>query len=156
MTTPLPEPVSGRCKACNQTGLSHCSDPINCGGMEFHYTEAQMHEHGAAEYRRGTEELESHGRVLRKTMEALQAVTAKRDDLTKLLHQALDERDHYVKERDGLTVRLQEVVNTFANEIDTFRAERDALRTALKEATKWAGKGSQVEVIAREALKGTS
>ena len=68
--------------------------------------------------------------TLRVTTEALQAVTAERDehrlnaldktilltglhelygkmkaerdDLSKLLHQALDERDHYVKERDGL------------------------------------------------------
>ena len=53
--TPLPEPVSGRCKSCNQTGLSHCSDPVHCGGMEFHYTEDQMRAYGAAEYKRAIE-----------------------------------------------------------------------------------------------------
>ena len=27
------EPVGWYCKACKETGVSHCSDPVNCGGM---------------------------------------------------------------------------------------------------------------------------
>jgi len=33
--------------------------------------------------------------------------TAERDDLSKLEHQALNERDHYVKERDKLAAELK-------------------------------------------------
>lgn len=28
--------VGGRCKACNEVGASHCSDPVNCAGMVNH------------------------------------------------------------------------------------------------------------------------
>lgn len=36
--------------------------------------------------------------------------------------------------------------------IDALVAENEKLREALRQATKWASKGSQVEVIARAAL----
>lgn len=39
-----------------------------------------------------------------------------------------------------------------AEAIEGLIAENDRLRTALKDATKWASKGSQVEVISRAAL----
>jgi hypothetical protein len=35
------EPVGWYCKACKETGLSHCSDPVNCGGMVRTYTSPQ-------------------------------------------------------------------------------------------------------------------
>ena len=35
------EPVGWYCKACKETGLSHCSDPENCGGMVRTYTSPQ-------------------------------------------------------------------------------------------------------------------
>lgn len=40
--------------------------------------------------------------------------------------------------------------------IDALVAENERLREALRQATKWASKGSQVEVIARAAMKGKS
>ena len=44
-TSPQPiekcEPVGWYCKACKETGLSHCSDPENCGGMVRTYTSPQ-------------------------------------------------------------------------------------------------------------------
>ena len=38
------EPVGWYCKACKETGLSHCSDPVNCGGMVRTYTLPQQRE----------------------------------------------------------------------------------------------------------------
>lgn len=57
------------------------------------FTVNQMREYGADEYKRGTE--------------TLKQVTAERDDLSKLVQQALDERDHYLKERDKLADELK-------------------------------------------------
>ena len=44
----MPEPVSGKCKDCNKVGAYHCNDPMNCGGMEWHFAADQLRAYGAA------------------------------------------------------------------------------------------------------------
>lgn len=63
--------------------------------------------------------------MLRNCSETLKQVTEERDDLSKLVQQALDERDHYLKERDKLADELKALRDSGVElpESDLFFAE---------------------------------
>ena len=113
MTTPLPEP---HCLEWSKNGWVnnfYSKPPKDADTITRMYTEAQLRAYGAAEYKRGTEALQAmtaERNAFKQRQEgdalSIQCYQAQVDDLSKLLHQALDERDHYVKERDGLIDKL--------------------------------------------------
>lgn len=89
------------------------------------------------------------------TAEQMQAVTAERDDLTKLLHQALDERGHYVKERDALKAdaeRYRWLRDQNADLAAGFYVGDET--DALPEDITWVG--SDLDAAVDLAMKGTS
>lgn len=79
--------------------------------------------------------------TLRVTTEALQAMTAERDDLSKLLHQALDERDHYIKARDALEAAAQVGMDALLKKNGAWGQGHDELEaraiSQLQAAMKW-------------------
>ena len=115
MTTPLPEPPNSE----YQLGIPERPYEPEWISSETAYTLKHLHEYaeayGAAEYKRGTEAMQAvtaERDALKQRQEgdalSIRCYQAQVDDLSKLLHQALDERDHYVKERDELLEKYQQ------------------------------------------------
>lgn len=76
-------------------------------------------------------------------------VISERDELKALLHQALDERDHYLRERDAWKESAEEqiaLLNKIADERDALKAEVNFLEIVNEECKMdWSGDVTQIK-----------
>ena len=109
------------------------------------YFKDTLERYGAAEYKRGTE--------------ALQVMTAERDELSKLLHQALDERDHYIKERDALKGDAERYrwLRNKARSIDwSYFVGVKSIPASIAYCSQCRSSGTGMDAAIDAAMKGTS